>query len=58
MVEIIKKVTINTINQDWLAQKSDDGSIVIDIVKESTNLYMNIVLACLFGISKEKSTVS
>jgi hypothetical protein len=48
MIEMIKDVTITTIKNDWSPQ--DDAKYKrIDIVKETSNLYINITLTCLFG---------
>ena len=46
MLEIMKDVTVEAIKEEWIKKET------IDIVKETTNLYMQIVLACLFGKDK------
>ena len=45
MIESIKKVTIETIQNRWLVAENN----VIDIVQEASNLYTKITLACMFG---------
>ncbi len=49
MVEMMKKSTIEIIRNKWM--KANDG--IIDIVKETSNLFINITLCCLFGTDQE-----
>lgn len=50
MVEIIKEVTVRTLKDDWRNKMDEQGNNVIEIVKDSSNLIMKIVLSCLFGV--------
>ena len=43
MIEMMKEITIETIEKSWM--KADK----IDIVKEASNLFMEITLKCMFG---------
>ncbi len=45
MVDMMKNSTTEILRNNWM--KVEDGKI--DIVKESTNLLINVVLSCLFG---------
>ena len=45
MVDMMKNSTVNIIRNKWM--KKSDG--IIDIVKETSNLFINIALCCLFG---------
>lgn len=49
MVDMMKNSTIDIIKNKWI--KANDG--LIDIVKESSNLFINITLRCLFGSDQE-----
>jgi cytochrome P450 len=49
MVDMMKDVTIHMIREKWM--KADKQHI--DIVKESSNLFIKITLTCLFGATKE-----
>ena len=45
MIDIIKEVTINMIRSKWMLAKDKQ----INIVSETSNLFINIILSCLFG---------
>ena len=47
MIETIKDVTIEMIGKKWMQCNK------IDIVKESSNLFIKITLQCLFGAEKD-----
>jgi cytochrome P450 len=48
MIDMMKDVTIETIRKNWM--KADKKEI--DIVKETSNLFIKITLQCLFGEDK------
>lgn len=49
MIEVMKSVTVDTIEIDWKMRALLKRRIEIDLVKETQNLYMGIVLGSLFG---------
>jgi hypothetical protein len=49
MIEMMKGITIDVIRNKWMNAK--DGQI--DIVKETSNLFIKITLQCLFGTDSE-----
>jgi hypothetical protein len=54
MVDMMKDVTIHMIRNKWMKAENQQ----IDIVKESSNLFIKITLTCLFGTSKEDIMVT
>jgi hypothetical protein len=54
MVDMMKDVTIHMIRNKWMKAENQH----IDIVKESSNLFIKITLTCLFGTSKEDIMVT
>ncbi|TNV80087.1 hypothetical protein FGO68_gene16754 [Halteria grandinella] len=56
MIETIKNVAIQAIQQDWLLQKDQNG-IQLEIVKIMQNLYMQVTLSCFFGHSLEVNPI-
>jgi cytochrome P450 len=49
MVDMMKEVTVHMIRDKWMKAENQQ----IDIVRESSNLFIKITLTCLFGTSKE-----
>jgi hypothetical protein len=49
---MMKDITIETIKKSWMNAKK------IDIVKESTNLFMDITLKCMFGAEFEHNKIT
>jgi cytochrome P450 len=49
MVDMMKDVTIHMIHNKWMKAENQQ----IDIVRESSNLFIKITLTCLFGTTKE-----
>lgn len=45
MIEMIKEITLDVIKNKWMKIEGKK----IDIVKESTNLFIKITQKCLFG---------
>lgn len=43
MVESMKYASVNAIRKEWMQRET------LDVVKETSNIYMQIILACLFG---------
>jgi cytochrome P450 len=54
MVEMMKDVTIHMIRNKWMKAENQQ----IDIVKESSNLFIKITLTCLFGTTKDDIMVT
>jgi hypothetical protein len=54
MVDMMKDVTIHMIRNKWMKAENQQ----IDIVKESSNLFIKITLTCLFGLAKEDIMVT
>jgi len=48
MIEMMKEATICIIREDW-TPKEGEKCHRIDIVREASNLFIKIVLTCLFG---------
>ena len=49
MVDMMKEVTVHMIRDKWMKAENEH----IDIVRESSNLFIKITLTCLFGTTKE-----
>jgi hypothetical protein len=45
MIQMMKKITIDTIQDRWMKAEK------LDIVKEASNLFIEITLKCMFGAS-------
>jgi hypothetical protein len=45
IIEMIKDISLDVIRNKWMKSEGKQ----IDIVKESTNLFIKIALKCLFG---------
>ena len=48
MIETRKEATIRIIREDW-SPKEGEKCHRLDIVREASNLFIQIVLTCLFG---------
>jgi hypothetical protein len=48
MIDKMKEVTIDMIRNKWMKIQSKQ----IDIVREASNLFIDITLQCLFGAQK------
>lgn len=49
MMDIMKNQTINVIRNKWMKAKNGE----INIVSEASNLFINIIINCLFGSGYE-----
>ncbi len=48
MIEMMKEATIRIIREEW-SPREGEKCHRIDIVREASNLFIKIVLTCLFG---------
>jgi hypothetical protein len=53
MIEMMKDVSLDVLRTKWMTAKGNQ----IDIVKESSNLFIKITLKCLFGGDNQDITI-
>jgi cytochrome P450 len=54
MIEMMKEISLDVIRNKWMKAEGEQ----IDIVKESSNLFIKITLKCLFGSDNQEIKIT